>query len=123
MSKIKEIQEQINNNALDTDTLNQEQLQALDKGFKSGVLTGFDGVNDLIKYRQRGKSELASKIETAEETVPGVNLPGLGEVLTTRGSYETLADVVGSFSMYAVDRQKLIDAFVQSGGKQTFAPN
>ena len=121
--KVAQIQEQINNNALDTDSLSQQQLQALDNGFKTGVLTGYDSVNDLIRFRQRGKAELASKIETAEETVPGVNLPVLGEVLTTRGSYETFADATGAFAMYAVDRQKLIDAFVQSGGKQTFAPN
>jgi len=47
MASIQELQKALDNKQIDTSTLNNDQLNALDKAFKSGELKGYDSVRDL----------------------------------------------------------------------------
>ncbi len=47
MASIQELQKALDQKKIDTSTLNNDQLNALDKAFKSVELTGYDSVRDL----------------------------------------------------------------------------
>ena len=118
---IESLQLKINRNELDPTTLTPEQAQAVDQAFKDGHLDGFRSLQDLQNYRDRGRQKLASEIETAEETVPGVDLPVVGRSFTERSGFETAGSAVGMFVPYVTDRPKLIQAFDPRVGQQ-FGP-
>jgi len=54
MASVQELQKALDKKELDTSTLNKKQLRSLDKAFKAGVLTGYDGVNELRTEQGNG---------------------------------------------------------------------
>ena len=88
-----------------------EQLATINQAFQGGVLKNFKNVGQYESVRKSAQSNIAAGIEKAEETVPGINVPGVGQIMTERASYETAVDVAGSLTPYVMDRKKLIQAF------------
>ena len=117
-----EIQEAINNNTLMPENLTEGQREAIDLGLQSGVLTGHDSLNDYETFKKRGAEELADQIQRQEETIPGIDLPVVGQSFTDRSGFKAAGSFFGAFGVYGLNRKELLEEVKLKGGK-TFGPN
>lgn len=113
MASLKELQKAIDEKRVDTRSLNSEQLGALDQAFKTGELTGYDGIQDYERLISLGARSVASEKEKrlqGFEAATGI----------TRGNF-VLAGAAGmSMLPYLKDRDVLLDAFVKNGYKDIY---
>jgi len=114
MASISQLQKALDNNLIDTSTLNKEQLTALDKGFKTGTLKGYPNVNALREEQGATAETLAREKE--QQLRPFEAATGL-----KRLDFEVAGDVFGSLAPYIMDRNKIVQAYTSSGGRATYA--
>ena len=113
MASIKELQSAIDTRNIDTRKLSQEQLQALDTAFKTGELTGYEGVEDYQSLMDLGAASVAGQKEKRLkpcETATGVD----------RGDLVFAGAASGSMIPYFMNRDQIMDAFVQSNFKDRY---
>ena len=113
MASIKELQSAIDTRNIDTRKLSQEQLQALDTAFKTGELTGYEGVEDYQRLIDLGAASVAGQKEKRLkpfETATGVD----------RGDLVFAGAASGSMIPYFMNRDQIMDAFVQSNFKDRY---
>ena len=114
MASISQLQKALDNNQIDTSTLNREQLTALDKGFKTGTLKGYPNVNALREEQGVAAETLAKEKE--QQLAPFEAATGLKRI-----DFELAGDVTGSLMPYMLDANKIARATIASGGKANFA--
>lgn len=110
MANIAQLQKAIDNKALDTSTLNRDQLVALDKAFKNGTLKGYPNIN-AMRIEQGAAADTLAK-EKEEQLRPFEAATGL-----KRLDFELIGDVGGSLMPYIADKNKIAEAFRASGGR------
>ena len=113
VASIKELQSAIDTRNIDTRKLSQEQLQALDTAFKTGELTGYEGVEDYQRLIDLGAASVAGQKEKRLkpfETATGVD----------RGDLVFAGAASGSMIPYFMNRDQIMDAFVQSNFKDRY---
>jgi len=113
VASIKELQSAINTRNIDTRKLNQEQLQALDTAFKTGELTGYEGVEDYQRLIDLGATSVARQKEkrlSPLETATGLD----------RGDLVFAGAASASMVPYYMNRDQIMDAFVRNNFKDRF---
>ena len=113
MASIKELQSAINTRNIDTRKLNQEQLQALDTAFKTGELTGYEGVEDYQRLIDLGAASVAGQKE--KRLKPFETATGLD-----RGDLVFAGAASASMVPYFMNRDQIMDAFVRNNFKDRF---
>ncbi len=113
MASIKELQSAINTRNIDTRKLNQEQLQALDTAFKTGELTGYEGVEDYQRLIDLGAASVAGQKE--KRLKPFETATGLD-----RGDLVFAGAASASMVPYFMNKDQIMDAFVRSNFKDRF---
>jgi len=117
-----ELQEAITNNTLMPENLSEGQREAIDQGLQSGVLTGHNSLNAYETFKQKGAEELADQIQRQEETVPGVDLPIVGQSFTDRAGFTATGSIMGAFGVYGLNQKELLEEVKSKGGRK-FGPN
>ncbi|NQY75264.1 MAG: hypothetical protein HRT90_10995 [Candidatus Margulisbacteria bacterium] len=121
MASIQALQKALDNKQIDTSTLNNDQLNALDKAFKSGELKGYDSVRDLRMEQGSAAEALATEKEEQlrpfQKATQGITPTGEG---IERADFELIGDVTGSIIPYVLDAGKIGDQMVRSGGAGTY---
>ena len=121
MANIQALQKALDNKQIDTSTLNNDQLNALDKAFKSGELKGYDSVRDLRMEQGRAAETLAREKEEQlrpfQKATQGITPTGEG---IERADFEMIGDVTGSIIPYVLDAGKISEQMVRSGGAGTY---
>ena len=117
MAKIQELQKALDKKQIDTSTLNNDQLNALDKAFKSGELTGYADVRELRMEQGIAAQTLATEKEKQlrpfKTATEGITPTGEG---IERADFELIGDVTGSIVPYILDASKISDQMIRSGG-------
>ena len=121
MADIKKLQEALDKKAIDTSTLNRQQLGALDKAFKQGILKGYNSVSEL-QHEQGGAAEtLATEKEKQlrpfQEATKSVIYPEGIE----RADFEMVGDVTGNVIPYLLDSKKIMSQVTSGGGRADYA--
>jgi len=121
MASIQELQKALDNKQIDTSTLNNKQLNALDKAFKSGELKGYDGVGELRMEQGRAANILAREKEEQlrpfQKATQGITPTGEG---IERADFEMIGDITGSIVPYFLDASKISEQMIRSGGAGTY---
>jgi len=121
MANIQALQKALDNKQIDTSTLNNDQLNALDKAFKSGELKGYESVRELRMEQGRAAEALAAEKEEQlrpfQKATQGITPTGKG---IERADFEMIGDVAGSIVPYALDASKISDQMIRSGGAGTY---
>ena len=121
MASIQALQKALDNKQIDTSTLNNDQLNALDKAFKSGELKGYDSVRDLRMEQGMAAEALAAEKEEQlrpfQKATQGITPTGEG---IERADFEMIGDVTGSIIPYVLDAGKISEQMVRSGGAGTY---
>ena len=113
MASIKELQSAIDTRNIDTRKLNQEQLTALDTAFKTGELTGYEGVEDYQRLIDLGAMSVAGQKE--KRLKPFETATGLD-----RGDLVFAGAASASMVPYFMNRDQIMDAFVRSNFKDRY---
>jgi hypothetical protein len=113
MAALDKVQKAIDEKRIDTRSLNEEQIGALDDAFKSGELTGYESVGQYEKLIDLGAMSVAQG--KMKRLKPMESSTGIG-----RGDM-VLAGTVG-FGMlpYMVEREALISSYVKNGFKDVY---
>lgn len=93
------IQKLLDNKELNPNTLNQQQVEVLDSYFRSGKLKGYNNVMGIAQERDTAKEEI---ITAAEQQRNPSGSSNFGYVIT--------GDLLGTATVYTMDRKKLIAA-------------
>ena len=113
MAALDKVQKAIDEKRIDTRSLNEEQIGALDNAFKSGELTGYESVGQYEKLIDLGAMSVAQG--KMKRLKPMESSTGI-----SRGDM-VLAGTVG-FGMlpYIVEREALISSYVKNGFKDVY---
>ena len=121
MASIQALQKALDQKKIDTSTLNNDQLNALDKAFKSGELKGYDSVRDLRMEQGQAAEALATEKEEQlrpfQKATQGITPTGEG---IERADFELIGDVTGSIIPYVLDSSKISEQMIRSGGAGTY---
>lgn len=107
MASIKQLQSAIDTRNIDTRKLSGEQLEALDTAFKTGELTGYQGVDDYQNIIDLGAASVAG--EKQKRLEPLKSATGLD-----RGDLVLAGAASMSMVPYFTNRDQIMDAFVKS---------
>jgi hypothetical protein len=110
---IKELQSAIDTRNIDTRKLSTEQLQALDTAFKTGELTGYEGVDDYQRLINLGATSVAKQKE--KRLSPFESATGIDRGDLVFGGAASMAMVP-----YFMNRDEIMDAFVRNNFKDRY---
>jgi len=123
MASVQELQNALNQKKIDTSTLNNDQLNALDKAFKSGELTGYPGVRELRMEQGMAAETLAAEKEKQLRPFQAATVSALYPEGIERADFEMIGDVAGSIVPYVLDARKIGDQMIRAGGAGTYGLN
>ena len=116
MADIKKLQEALDKKAVDTSKLNRQQLGALDKAFKEGILTGYNSVSEL-QHEQGGAAEtLATEKEKQLRPFQAATVSAIYPEGIERADFEMVGDVTGNVIPYLLDSKKIMSQMTLGGG-------
>ena len=113
MASVKQIQEALDNKALDVRTLNDDQKFAVDALLKSGQLKGYGGINEVAAEQNAAMEILAAQKQ--KKLQPFETATGIG-----RADLELVGDVTGSIIPYIKNRDMLVKSLIANNAKAEF---
>lgn len=116
MASVQELQKALDKKELDTSTLNKKQLRSLDKAFKAGVLTGYDGVNELRTEQGMAAETLAGEKEKQLRPFQAATVSPIYPEGIERADFEMIGDVTGNVIPYLLDSKKIMSQLTKGGG-------
>ena len=114
MATIQGLQKAIDEKSFDPNVLSREQLLAVDELFKSGDLTGYNSIDDLIKERKSAAISIAKEKEKKLAPFQAATKEAGFEI--TRADLEAVGDIAGGVFPYIQDKDKLINVLKKGMG-------
>ena len=104
VNKIADIQRRLDEKLIDPAQLKPEQIEALNDAFQDGTLKGYKSVSEMKAERATARADIAADVRQRLEPLTGV--PLIGQALK-RQTLTAVGDIVGSFTPYILDSNKL----------------
>lgn len=104
VNKIADIQRRLDEKLIDPAQLKPEQIEALNDAFQDGTLKGYKSVAEMKAERATARADIAADVRQRLEPLTGV--PLIGQALK-RQTLTAVGDIVGSFTPYILDSNKL----------------
>ena len=114
MASIQGLQKAINEKSFDPNVLSREQLLAVDELFKSGELTGYNSIDDLINERKFAAVSIAKEKEKKLSPFQAATKEAGFEI--TRADLEAVGDITGGVFPYIQDKDKLVNSLKKGLG-------
>ena len=116
MADLQTLQEAIDNKQVDTSKLNRQQLGALDKAFKDGILKGYNSVAELQHELGGAAQTLATEKEKKLRPFQAATVSAVYPEGIERADFEMVGDVAGNMIPYILDGKKILNQITMSGG-------